>query len=38
MLHVPEAQWKIWFSIPFGETRDNCAIFLSKTLKLARRL
>ena len=38
MLHVPVAQWKIWYSIPFGETRDDCAIFLLKTLKLARRL
>ena len=38
MLHVPVVQWKIWYSIPFGETRDDCAIFLLKTLKLERRL
>ena len=38
MLHVRVAQRKIWYSIPFGETRDDCAIFLSKKLKLASRL
>ena len=34
---LPVAQWKIWYSIPLGETRDDCAIFVLKTLKLARR-
>ena len=35
---LPVAQWKIWYSIPLGETRDDCAIFVLKMLKLARRL
>ena len=38
MLHVPVAQLKIQYSITFGDTRDDCAIFLLMTLKLARRL
>ena len=38
MLHVRVAQRKICNFIPFGETRDDCAIFLSKKLKLVRRL
>ena len=37
-VHIPVAQWKIWYSIPFGETRDDYAIFLLKMLKLARYL
>ena len=35
---LPVAQWKIWCSIPLGETRDDCAIFALKMLTLARRL
>ena len=36
MLRV--AQWKIRYSILLGETCDDCAIFVFKTLKLARHL
>ena len=34
--HVRVAQRKIWYSIPFGETRDDCAIFLIKEAKIGK--